>query len=173
MITRVSLDDATRWANLQHAYGPASDTPDLLRKLYDLPVSQDDAEPWCSLWSSLAHQGDVYSASFAAVPHVIDALSRAPEKADETYFHFPAWIEICRQKKGLEVPEELRASYFGALERLPSLVAQAADRTWDESFLLCALSAIAASKGNAAVAEVVLELESHVAREFLEWFSNR
>jgi hypothetical protein len=169
----ISLDDSARWAKLRHAYGPASDTPALLKKLDDFPVSDDDAEPWFSLWSSLAHQGDVYSASFAAVPHVVQALSTAPAKADPSYFQFPAWVEICRQKKALDVPEDLRAPYFSALSRLPVLVAQAADRPWDDLFLLCALSAIAAAKGNAAVAEVVLELEPEVAREFLEWFFNR
>jgi hypothetical protein len=56
------------------------------------------AEPWFSLWSSLAHQGDVYSASFAAVPHVVHALSTAPERADASFFQFPTWVEIYRQK---------------------------------------------------------------------------
>jgi hypothetical protein len=170
----ISLDDPARWAKLQHAYGPASDTPALLKKLYGLPAaSESDAEPWYSLCSSLTHQGDVYSATYAAVPHVIEALSTDPAKADEAYFDFPAWVEICRQKKNLEVPDELRASYFAALSRLPSLVAQAADRPWSDSFLLSALSAISAAKGNTAVAEVVLELVPDVARDLMEWFWNR
>lgn len=172
-IDRISLDDATRWTSLEHAYGPASDTPGLLRRLDDLPAAYDDSEPWFSLWSSLAHQGDVYSASFAAVPHVVHALSSAPANAHSTYFQFPAWIEICRQKNGVEVPEDLLAAYFAALNRLPSLVAQAAERPWDNSFLLCALSAIAAAKGNTVVAEVVLDLESDIDTEFMEWFRSR
>jgi hypothetical protein len=77
-IDALSLDDTLRWSNLQHAYGSASDVPGLLRRLEVLPASSGTDEPWFSLWSSLAHQGDVYSASFAAVPHVVRALSTAP-----------------------------------------------------------------------------------------------
>lgn len=169
----LSLDDTLRWSSLRHAYGPATDTPDLLRKLTLLPASGGNAEPWFSLWSSLAHQGDVYSASFAAVPHVIAALSAAPSKADSSYFQFPAWVEICRQKKAVDIPDDLKPAYFAALEKVPSLVAQAADRQWDSGFLVCALSAIAAAKGYGAVAEAVQELSPKVADEFLEWFFKR
>src|SRR5688572_14620061 len=97
--------DSPRWSELTHAYGTAEDIPELLRQLKNLPRSHGEEEPWLTLWSSLAHQGDVYSASFAAVPHVIEALARAPERADSSYFQFPAWIEICRAKSAVEVPE--------------------------------------------------------------------
>jgi hypothetical protein len=161
------------WSELEHAYGKALDIPDLLRQLQTLPPSNREKEPWFSLWSSLAHQGDVYSASFAAVPHVVDFLSLAPSHADFSYFQFPVWIEVCRQKNATPIPKELENDYFTALAKLPSLVAAAADREWDSSFLRCALSAIAASKGYGSVAEAVLEMSPEVAGEFLEWFSSR
>ncbi len=50
--------DSPRWSELKHAYGDASDIPDLLRQLDDLLSSDDDSEPWFSIWSSLAHQSD-------------------------------------------------------------------------------------------------------------------
>jgi hypothetical protein len=159
-----------RWSELQHAYGQATNIPALLGRLRELPTSEGEAEPWFTLWSALAHQGDVYSASFAAVPHVVAALATAPAQADESFFHFPAWVEICRAKNAVEVPQDLRASYFEALARLPGLVAQAASRPWEEGFLACALSAVAAAKGHHAAAEAVLELSSpEVAQEFIEW----
>ncbi len=169
----LSLEDYPRWSKLQHAYGAAGDIPDLLRQLASLPSAEGKQEPWWSLWSSLAHQGDVYSASFAAVPHVVRALTSAPAQADSTYFHFPAWVEVCRQKSKVEVPEDLAPAYFAALAKLPSLVATAAGRPWDDAFLACALSAIAAAKGYGAVAEAVQELTPKVAEEFMEWFFNR
>jgi hypothetical protein len=101
--------DSPRWSELEHAYGPAVDIPDLLRALDDLPRSDGESEPWFSLWSALAHQGDVYSASFAAVPHVVRVLSTAPDRADGVYFDFPAWIEICRQRRGVHMPFDLKA----------------------------------------------------------------
>jgi hypothetical protein len=59
--------DAVAWHDLQHAYGSADDTPDLLRRL----ISGSDeqvGEVFDELWSSIRHQGKVYSASVAAVP---------------------------------------------------------------------------------------------------------
>ena len=173
LIEALSLADVCRWSGLRHAYGPATDTPDLLRQLSTLPSSEGSAEPWFTLWSSLAHQGDVYPASFAAVPHVVRALSIAPARADFSYFQFPAWVEICRQRRAVDVPDDLRQAYFASLAKLPSLVAAAADREWDQSFLACALSAIAAAKGYCTVAEAVLELTPDIASDFMEWICTR
>ena len=170
--TVLSLD-SPKWSELIHAYGAATDIPDLLRQLEQMPPYEGENEPWFSIWSALAHQGDVYSASFAAVPHVVRILAQAPDKADFSYFQFPAWVEICRQKKSVDIPKELASDYFVALQQLPSLVAQAADHEWDEALLLCALSAIAASKGYIKVAEAAQELTSSVAEEFLQWLISK
>ena len=164
----LSLGSA-RWSELRQAYGDASNIPALLRQLENLPTSDGQAEPWFSLWSSLAHQGDVHSASFAAVPHVVSCLSTDPRRADFSFLQLPAWIEICRQKKSVLIPDDLAPAYWAALARLPHLVSEAADREWDDDFLSCALAAVAVAKGNVHVAEAVLELNSDVAREFLRW----
>lgn len=165
--------ESSRWSELQHAYGNAADIPALLKQLVLVPNSSANNEPWFFLWSSLAHQGDVYSASFAAVPHVIQILSAFPLQADLNYFQFPAWIEICRQKNGVSVPNDLATAYFEALSRLPALVAASSSRDWDATFLSAALSAIAASKGQIAIAEAIQELSPEVAQEFLQWFYDR
>lgn len=59
--------DSIGWAALTHAYGPATDTPDLLRGL-----ASDDAETVAEakyeLAGSILHQGSVYTATVAAVP---------------------------------------------------------------------------------------------------------
>jgi hypothetical protein len=162
------------WATLQDAYGSAAGIPDLLRRLQGLPSDDDDAEPWFSLWSALAHQGDVYPASFAAVPHIIDALSRLPATADEVYFHFPAWVEICRHKTGSEIPQELDQPYREALSRLPGLVASASGRPWSTTFTACALAAVAAAKGQCDLAALLLDMSTSAAVDnFLEYSSQR
>ncbi|RUL75973.1 hypothetical protein [Dyella choica] len=161
--------DNPRWNELKHAYGTASDIPPLLRQLATLPAADGQVEPWSSLWSALAHQGDVYSASFAAVPHVIAALATDPAKADSSYFHFPAWIECCRVRRNVPVPDDLVDDYTRALSRLPMLVADASKRPWDDGFMQCALAAIAVAKGQPAVAEAVMELDPETAEKFLEW----
>jgi hypothetical protein len=92
--------DSRRWYELEHAYGKAADIPALLQQLADRPPSSGEGGPWFQLWSALAHQDDVYSASFAAVPHVVRAMAVAPTRADAGYFQFPAWVEISRQRLG-------------------------------------------------------------------------
>jgi len=68
--------DAIDWAFLEHAYGPATDTPGLIRDL-----CSDDSERVSAAQSELAgsihHQGTVYPATVAAVPFLIDAALRA------------------------------------------------------------------------------------------------
>lgn len=163
-----------RWSELRDAYGSAAQIPELLRQLSALPSDNGSAEPWFSLWSALAHQGDVYSASFAAVPHVIEAIASSPERVTDVYFHFPAWIEICRHKNSLDIPDDLAADYFDALKRIPALVASAAEKQWNAAFTACALSATAAAKGQHELAEALLELTSpDNVGEFLEWSYDR
>ena len=165
--------DSPTWATLEHAYGKATDIPKLLQGLGTLPSSDGDAEPWFSIWSALAHQGDVYSGSFAAVPHVIRALATAPDQASYVYFAFPTQVEICRQRKRIIVPEGLSLAYFQSLQMMPQLVCAAASNEWDEAFLQVALSALAVGKGFVVVAEAVQELSQEVASEFLDWFGER
>lgn len=165
--------DSSRWAELEHAYGHASDIPALLGKLDSLPSAVGNQEPWFSLWSALAHQNDVYTASFAVVPHVVRALATSPLSADSTYFQFPAVVEAWRQEKQVPIPVDLQVAYSAALAALPGLVAQASAREWDGDFLACALAAIAAAKGFGKVAAAVLEMTPEVADEFTEWFFSR
>jgi len=168
-----------RWNTLNDAYGRATAIPGLLAQLAHQPADDGDAEPWYSLWSALAHQGDVYPASFAAVPHVVEALAAAPETASEVYFHFPAWVEICRHRNDVPVPgdletADLETAYRAALARLPDLVAQAGSKPWDAGFTACALAAVAAAKGQHLLAEALLELtSSDTASEFLGWAAER
>lgn len=159
-----------RWSELQHAYGSAADTPALLARLYAVAPTEVTGEPWSSLWGALAHQGDVYSASFAAVPHVVAVLAIAPTEADASFFQFAAWVEICRVKGGVDVPADLAEAYFGSLGRLPSLAALALARQRDRSVVACALSATAAAQGQHAIAQAVLEMaEPETAEQFLQW----
>jgi len=160
--------DSSRWSQLRHAYGDASDIPDLLRQLESLPESQGDSEPWFSLWSALAHQGDVYSASFAAVPHVVEALAQSPRSASYEYFAFPAWVEICRQNRNVEIPADIERAYFAALARLPFLGAEASRRDWDIATFGSVMGAIAAAKGQHKIAEFLLEVTPDMIDDLMQ-----
>jgi len=57
--------------------------------------------------------------------------------------------------------------------RLPELVGRVSAKKWDADFLACTLAAIAAAKGQPAIAEAVLELTPEVAEDFMKWFYER
>ena len=83
------------WSQLEHAYGCASDTPGLLRQLEShVEDESPEAEPWFSLWSSLCHQGDVYHASFAAVPHILKIAEAHPNRFSSSFLQLPACVEF-------------------------------------------------------------------------------
>lgn len=168
-MTRMLSLDSPRWHELEHAYGCAADTPALLLQLRGFPRSGGDAEPWFSLWSSLAHQGDVYSASFAAVPHVVALLATDPKRCNSSYVQFPAWIEICRVRAEIDVPGDLSGAYVDAISALPALAVAWCNPKCDDGDLACVLAAVAIGRGHAQMAEAALELRDSNAGEAADW----
>ena len=102
----------------------------------------------------------------------ISAASANPGELAEVI----AEIEVDASEHGCDASYAARMGRYEehATRRLyDALVAQAAEREWDEGFLVCALSAVAAAKGFGNVAEAVLEMTPEVAEEFMEWFFSR
>ena len=97
------------WTVLRHAYGSAEDIPVLLDRARRAPPPEDyTSEPWFALWSSLFHQNDIYSASYAAIPELVAiAEERGGEVAAEALF-LAASIELRRNGPGAP---PLRASF--------------------------------------------------------------
>lgn len=156
----LKLDDR-RWSELSHAYGAASDIPDLLRALAKRPEQRGaNDEPWFTLWSSLCHQGDVYTASYAAIPHVVQiALSQA-NPIDFGFFLLPASVDVARiNNRGPEVPDFLLPAYDLAISRLPECVLAHRGESWSQDMTIAAMAAIAVSKTHHAMAEAVMNLD--------------
>lgn len=160
-----------RWEKLSHAYGSAADIPELLRQLASAtgPKIRYDSEPWFTLWSSLCHQGDVYDASYAALPHIVEIACNAKGPIDFSFFQLPATIEIARHsKKGPPVPTDLANAYGDAVSRLTECVALHRHDDWDDSTLLSAASALAAAKGHHRVAEAIMNLDDDIITRLIE-----
>jgi hypothetical protein len=167
--------DSREWSALQHAYGLASDIPPLLRSVAADIASSDaaDGTAWFDLWSALCHQGDVYPASFAAIPHVIEALASHPGRASYQFFLLPAAVEVARHRRNTPVPKHLEAAYFAALRRLSLVSAQALSRQWDNTLCRSVLAALAAAKGHLGTAELLLEVDQEDVGEVLQWYFAR
>ena len=120
------------------------------------------------LWSSLCHQGEIDTASYAAVPHLVRVLASGPTHAHWDFFLLPACIEIARTKgHGPEIPADLRDDYFAPLQRIPALAA--AESEWDGGYYCPAVAAaLAVARGQPALGEAILELEPDAVGEFME-----
>ncbi|MFE0627568.1 hypothetical protein ACFW3D_11385 [Streptomyces sp. NPDC058864] len=73
--------DSVAWADLDHAYGPAGDVPDLLRALAS-PDQEAADEAAQELWSSIVHQGSVYRATLPAVPFLARLTTAGVRRAE-------------------------------------------------------------------------------------------
>ena len=158
----LSLDDP-RWKELRHAYGSAADIPDLLRALArsTAPKRDSEDEPWFSLWSSLCHQGDVDTASYAAVPHIVQIAGEAKGPVDFSFFLLPASVEVARRTgRGPAIPEAYADDYHRAIARLVENVNLHRNEAWDQSMLLSAAAAQAVAKGHIDVAEAFMNLDA-------------
>jgi hypothetical protein len=162
------------WNLLHDAYGSAAGIPLLLQQLHDFPTEPEaESEPWFTLWSALCHQGDVYSASFAAVVTMEAILAKAPERATPSFFGLPASIEIARANRGHEVPEQFAQAYRAAVEGLARSALVYLRDGKEQDTRASALSLIAASVGEPRIAEVLLEIQEDALNDLLEWLRSR
>ena len=161
--------DHPQWGSLRHAYGPAGDIPAMLRSLEDYPPYLDwKSEPYFSLTNALCHQGDIFNASYAAVPHFVRVLSTDPLKASWALYSIVGAIEQCRLKgRGPQIPAELSDSYFSALSELPQIIAAAAKAPWDEVRCRALVATIAVAKGHLALSEAIDLLDPKTVEGFL------
>lgn len=66
--------ESPTWATFSHAYGDASDIPKLLIKLRTASENEwSDVND--ELMSAILHQGDTYTATYAAAPHLVKLAS--------------------------------------------------------------------------------------------------
>jgi hypothetical protein len=167
----LSLDNP-RWSELSHAYGSATDIPALLKELATYPPQESaDSEPWSSLWSALCHQGDAYSGSYAAVPHILNIAAANPANVTFSFFSLPQAIEISRLNgKAPPIPADLELPYRRALRSVPEIAAQVLAHPVNELVLRSVLSAIAVVAGHPQLSEGISELEPRVLDRLLtEW----
>jgi hypothetical protein len=160
--------DAVEWRDLQHAYGSASDIPDLLRQLAQdtRPKADYQEDPWYSLWSSLCHQGDIYTASYAAVPHVVEIALGAAFPMDFGFFLLPTCVEIARARgRGPDIPHALELAYHRSLKRLLECTIRQTREDWDDDTARLAMAAMAAAKGRIELADALTNLDDDVIRK--------
>ncbi len=75
----LALDDE-RWSLLSHAYGNAADVPEMISELSEDFESGQEND---FLYGYLCHQYSTYSATFAAVPHIVEIAFQPQSNANQ------------------------------------------------------------------------------------------
>jgi hypothetical protein len=141
---------SSEWKRLSHAYGSAEDVPGMIR---DLSRKETEADAWERIWSSLCHQSDVYPASFAAVPHIVDLAERRPADEQVMYWAFVGAVAANGSRDGAGLPDDLRLAYVKALERVVPQVFGALTARPPEDSTIHLLQVLAAIRGTGRAGE--------------------
>lgn len=148
------------WNNLEDAYGAAIKIPILLNKVIASADKNDEtqSELWFELWSRLYHQDTIFSASYAAVPILVNSIPRTNIPININFFLLPIAVEIIRKKAlAPEIPDALKKDYFQALKILEELadiyMVQNHDKLFDK--VMQAIKLV--FSGNISLAEDLLE----------------
>lgn len=139
--------DSPEWYTLRDAYGSAEKIPDLLRRLYANPLDKNALN---DAWSSLCHQGTIYSASIPAIPHLVMLSTDLQLKDRLEPLLLAGCIASNIRGSEFEVDDELDAFVRAGLRSLLEAI-EHAGLTEDE--LRYSLSGVAAFKGYPSLAK--------------------
>ena len=114
--------DSPKWAKYEQAYGNASNVPSLFANLRAASPEQWD-EANAELTGAIMHQGDVYTATYAIAPHLLEyAAELGPGKQSDALLFTIAYAS--RGGPGPEVPESLEEAWEDAQDEARDLILQ-------------------------------------------------
>jgi len=156
--------DSPIWKDLTHAYGSAADIPTLLEQLKTAsPQEKYDSEPWFSLWSALCHQNDVYSASYAALPHIIAIAGSKPARERLDHLFLAASIEAFRHVGDAPaIPVDLQEAYQQGIEQSFTLILGCLKLDWQENEYRILLGALAVVRAHPQLGNAIFELDQEI-----------
>src|SRR5687768_2453350 len=114
--------DRINWKELEHAYGPAEDVPDMIRALAS-DSGQEREGARIHLWCHIIHQGTVYSATAHAVPFLVELLA-APAVTEK-----PRLLELVT---ALACGSSYLDAHQSLFEDIPAFQEKMRQPEWDE-----------------------------------------
>jgi hypothetical protein len=159
----LDLNDA-HWATLHQAYGSAKTIPPLLRALESNPFIRHESaggNVWFELWSALCHQGTIYTASYAAVPHIVriawKAIAVPSRDMPFEFFQLPASIDLERQRStdAPAVPTTLARAYHESMAELHDLAHAVRLRPWSSELARSIAAALMIERGELDYSELL------------------
>ena len=163
-MTYVLPPDSDRWKTLGHAYGSAGDIPAMLRGIRERGcLAEDDME---LLWGSLYHQGTIYTATYAAAPHVLALIDVLPLKDQHELLTFLG--KVAGSWDGDLIPDDLRPAYketiLAAASKATALLGSPDLDSVQFTYLLLSVAALIGNRELSELLEAALVNEEVWAR---------
>jgi hypothetical protein len=161
-----------RWAQLTGGYRRPYDARPLLAAIAKAPLSK---ESWAGVWDELHHQGDLGTASYAVVPHLVALFAQSP-RCWEFYAYLALVALECRSHKNPPIPAWMEQDYSEAQRQAGQLALADLAQSSDPLLLRTALSVVAFSVGAVKLGALLSYLDESEVDELVEdrldWSSN-
>jgi uncharacterized protein YbaR (Trm112 family) len=142
----LSLNDPA-WRSLKHAYGSAESIPRLIQQLRANPTG----DLWSELWLCICHQYSVYTATYAAVPHILSIARSLPIGRRFEPLHLLGTITAYHEETALL--DDYRADYLAMTSEAPDLcLDEIAARPKSRESVIYLLSSLAGLSGYTGLA---------------------
>lgn len=142
----------------EDAYGPVVD----VRSWFAVPEQTCEPPEWSKMFDALCHQGDIYTASYAAVPHILEYIAKSG--SDWQPYALIASIEEARLLgKAPAIPAELEGNYHDAITTAVSLALQAFPHASEPLLSRSIIALLSLAKGQISIATFSLLDESEQA----------
>lgn len=165
----MDLDDII-WRKLQGGYKMVYDASRPLKKLKAADRQDEMKVIFEELWENLYHQGEVGTASYLAVPHLVE-ICIEKKSLDWNFIGLCVRIENARlQENNPELPDEFQDFYFEGLSRLEHYLLQNFKNITDQTAIRLTLALFATINGQPALGKAIELLDEDVLTEFLEQF---
>jgi hypothetical protein len=162
--------DNNEWVNLTSGYKIPYDASVPLRKL----KSTDDPETikavFEELWENLYHQGDVGTASYYAVPHLVE-ICISKNSLDWNYVGLCFIIEEARAAaNNLSLTSGLEQEYFDSLHKLGDYLLKNFKSINGEITIQAALAFLAMMQGQIKLGSLIYKLDDDMIDQLLNEF---
>ncbi len=148
-----------RWAELTQAFGTAEDVPRLLASLSTTQDGRERAELWYGVAATLCPGGRVFTASYAAAPHLLRITADMALAERVVAVQLVSEIEVARHEAGAAaIPGDVLLAYARTIESLPAVVAELAVVSWDEGTAQVLSAALAVGKRQPVLARRIMAL---------------
>lgn len=160
----LSLDDP-RWPSLEGGYRIPYDPRAALRTLSE---NWESEAAWKELWNELHHQGDVGTASYAALT-VLATLARSAPNRDWNVYALAATIETQRHAlANPPLPSWLEEDYRTSLATLAGLAVADLRTTRDPILIQSTLGVVALERGAVKLGAMIGFLDDSELDEYLD-----